>query len=144
MLNYDPDKSLGYLSGLSSRLLSNRLAKRFREAGIDMTPEQWGAIIILINGDALTQGQLGERLFLEKSSISRLLDGLERRGWIVRTKARDDTRNKRVSPTEEAKSIAEKCASIARSVLEEAQQGLSDDEVRLCLSLLRRVIGNLR
>ena len=43
------------------------LAMRFQEAGIDMTAEQWGAILILLNSEAMTQGQLGERLYLEKS-----------------------------------------------------------------------------
>ena len=73
--SYDQFKSLGYLTGLASRQLSNTLAARFKEAGIDMTAEQWGAIIVLLNGDARTQGQIGEQLCLEKSSVSRLLDG---------------------------------------------------------------------
>ena len=89
-VSYDRHKSLGYLAGLASRLMSNTLGKRFQQAGIDMTAEQWGAILVLAGGDALTQGKIGEKLFLEKSSVSRLADGLERRGWIVRTRDPDD------------------------------------------------------
>ncbi|MEZ5580485.1 MAG: MarR family transcriptional regulator [Candidatus Competibacteraceae bacterium] len=47
----------------------------------------------------MTQGQLGERLYLEKSSVSRLTDGLERRGWIIRIKDPKDSRQKLVMPT---------------------------------------------
>ena len=57
----------GHLAGLASRLLSKTLAKRFQAADIDMTAEQWGAILVLLNGDAMTQAQLGEQLYLEKS-----------------------------------------------------------------------------
>ena len=143
MFSYDRNKSLGNLAGLASRLLSNTLARRFKEAGIDMTAEQWGALLVLINGDAMTQRQLGETLYLEKSSISRLVNGLERRGWIVRTKSKGDSRHKLVSVTENALETAEQCASIARVVLEEAQQGMTEDERLVCRSFLSRIISNL-
>lgn len=144
MFSYDHNKSLGYLSGLASRLLSNRLGKRFQEAGIALTAEQWGVIILLLNSDAMTQGQLGERLYLEKSSVSRLVGGLERHGWVVRTKAPDDSRQKIVSPTPKALETAERCAVIARAILKEAQRGMTEDEQLVCRSFLSRIIANLR
>jgi len=143
MFSYDHNKSLGYLTGLASRLLSNMLGKRFHEADIEMTAEQWGAILLLLNDDAMTQGQLGERLYLEKSSVSRLVNGLERRGWVVRTKSSGDSRQKLVSPTLKALETAERCAVIARAVLEEAQHGMTEDEQLVCRSFLSRIIANL-
>ena len=99
IFSYDHNKSLGYLSGLVSRLLNNLLGKRLHEAGIELTAEQWGTIILLLNNDAMTQGQIGERLYLEKSSVSRLVAGLKRHGWVVRTKSPLDSRHKLVSAT---------------------------------------------
>jgi MarR family multiple antibiotic resistance transcriptional regulator len=96
----------------------------------------------LLNSDAMTQGQLGERLYLEKSSVSRLVDGLERRGWIVRTKSPGD-RQKLVSPTPKALKTAEHCAAIARAVLKEAQPGMTEDEQLVCRSFLARIIANI-
>jgi MarR family multiple antibiotic resistance transcriptional regulator len=144
MFSYDHNKSLGYLAGLASRLLSNMLGRRFREAGIEMTAEQWGAIILLLNDDAMTQGQLGERMYLEKSSVSRLVEGLERRGWIVRRRSPVDSRHKLVSPTPKALETAEHCAVIARGILKEAQCGMTEDEQLGCRSFLSRIIANLR
>ena len=129
---------------MASRLLSNILAVRFKEAGIDMTAEQWGAILVLLNGEAMTQGQLGERLCLEKSSVSRLTDGLERRGWIIRTQDPKDSRQKLVTPTPKVLDTAEHCATIARAVLEEAQLGMTEDEMLVMRSLLSRITTNLR
>lgn len=119
------------------------LAKRLHDAGIEMTAEQWGAILLLLNDDAMTQGQLGDRLYLEKSSVSRLVDGLQRRGWVVRTKFSGDGRQKLVSPTPKALETAEHCAVIARAVLEDAQRGMTEDEQLVCRSLLSRIIANL-
>ncbi len=142
--SYDHNQSLGYLTGIASRLLSNHLARKLHEAGIDMTAEQWGAIIILLNSEAMTQRQLGERLHLEKSSVSRLINGLEKRGWIERTLDPNDSRQRIVTPTPLALDTAERCATIARAILNEAQRGMTEDEMTLFRSLLQRTITNLR
>nr|WP_319493845.1 helix-turn-helix domain-containing protein [uncultured Desulfobacter sp.] len=55
--------------------MSQTLTARFQAAGIDMTAEQWGAILLVLNGDAKTQGEIGRQRLLEKSSTSRLLNG---------------------------------------------------------------------
>lgn len=120
------------------------LATRFKAAGIDMTSEQWGAIIILLNDGAMTQGQLGERLHLEKSSVSRLTDGLERRGWITRTIDPNDSRQRLITPTSNALDTAEHCETIARAIHEEAQRGMNDDERSSTRFSLTRIIKNLK
>lgn len=143
VFNYDYNKSLGYLTGLTSRLLSNTLAARFQAANIDMTAEQWGAILVLLNDGAITQRQLGEQLCLEKSSVSRLLEGLERRNWIVRTKNPKDSRQKLVSPTPKVLETVEHCSNIARSILKDAQRGMTEEEQLVCQSTLLHIISNL-
>lgn len=119
------------------------LAMKFKDAGIDMTSEQWGAITILLNNGAMTQGQLGERLRLEKSSVSRLTDGLERRGWVVRTKDVLDSRQRLVTATPKALDTAMYCESIATAILKEAQTGMTEDEMLAIRSFLSRIIKNL-
>ena len=143
IFNYDHNNSLGYLTGLANRLLSHTLAAQFQAANIDMTAEQWGAILILLNDGAITQKQLGEQLCLEKSSVSRLLEGLERRDWIVRTKNPEDCRQKLVSPTPKVLETVEHCSSIAKDILKDAQRGMTEDEQLACQSALRHIISNL-
>ncbi|WP_428563800.1 MAG: MarR family winged helix-turn-helix transcriptional regulator [Solidesulfovibrio sp. DCME] len=143
VFSYARKESLGHLTALASRLCSNRLGRRFREAGMGMTAEQWGAALVLASGEAMTQQQLGARLFLEKSSVSRLVDGLERRGFISRAPDPDDGRQKLVVLTPQATAMLEPCAAIAREVLEEAQHGMDAGERRACRALLLRIIDNL-
>ena len=141
--SYDYNQSIGYLTSLASRSLSQRLASRFVEEGIDMTAEQWGALLILANEAPLTQGELAERLRLEKSSVSRLIDRLEKRSWIARTSDFRDSRRKIVVPTAAAEHLLERCIVIAREVLEEAQVGMDEEERRAMRQSLARVIANL-
>lgn len=144
LFSYDYNQSLGYLTGIANRSLSNMLAIKFREANINMTAEQWGAIIVLLNDGEMSQRELGDKLHLEKSSVSRLSGGLEKRGWISRTKNPKDSRQNLISPTSKAFEVAEHCASIARPILTDAQSGMSEKEILLLRSLLSRIITNLR
>jgi len=91
----------------------------------------------------MTQGQLGERLRLEKSSVSRLTNGLEKRGWIERTVDPSDSRQRLVTATPKALDTAEHCATIARAIHEEAQHGMNESEMLASRSLLTRIIKNL-
>ncbi len=144
MQTNDHQQSLGYLTGLTSRLFNKLITTRFQNAGIDMTAEQWGVIVILMNEESMTQGQIGERLYLEKSSVSRSIDGLEKRGWIERKKSTEDSRKKLVYLTPKSIEIAERCSAIAQNVLEDAQKGLNSEELALSKNLLTGVISNLR
>lgn len=141
---YRHTESLGHLSGLASRLFNKLLSNRFRAVGIDMTAEQWGVILLLLNSEALTQSDIGEQLYLEKSSVSRSIAGLERKGWIERKKTATDSRLKVVSLTTKAIAIAERCADIAASVLADAQQGLTENEKTKNRVHIDTVIKNLR
>ncbi|MGY5612490.1 MarR family winged helix-turn-helix transcriptional regulator [Vibrio brasiliensis] len=144
MSEYNHLQSMGYLTGLASRLFNRQLAIRFKQAGIDMTAEQWGVIVVLINSGPLTQSQICELLYLEKSSISRSVDGLEKRGWIERKPSPHDSRSKLVLLTEKSLGIVEKCSEIAASVLQEAQQGVSESGLHTSRQHLSDVISNLR
>ncbi|WP_432695576.1 MarR family winged helix-turn-helix transcriptional regulator [Marinobacterium sp. YM272] len=144
MASYTHTQSLGHLTGLAGRLFNKLLTSRFQAAGIDMTAEQWGVVLLLVNHDTLTQGQIGEMLYLEKSTISRSITGLVKRGWVVCNKSAEDGRQRNVSLTPKAMKIVERCAEIASGVLRDAQQGLSENEIASNQQHLASVIGNLR
>lgn len=144
MKNYSHQQSLGHLTGLASRLFNRLLTIRFKDAGIDMTAEQWGVIVVLKNSEPMTQSQIGELLYLEKSSVSRSIDGLEKRGWIERQRSPHDSRSKRVLLTEKSRCVVEQCEAIATSVLHDAQQDTNDIELQTSKQNLSKVITNLR
>lgn len=141
---YHHQESLGHLTGLASRLFNKLITTRFKEAGIEMTAEQWGVVVILRNHPPLTQGEVGELLYLEKSSVSRSIAGLEKRGWIERCAAEDDSRKKMVLLTPKALEVAERCSNIAESVLQDAHQGLTHEQLQQNRMMLVNVIDSLR
>ncbi|MCE9679454.1 MarR family transcriptional regulator [Shewanella sp. AS1] len=144
MPQYNHHQSLGHLTGLASRLFNRLLTTRFRQAGIEITAEQWGVILLLQNQGELSQNQICELLYLEKSSVSRSIASLENRGWIQRTRSDTDSRSKLVALTEQSLSVVETCAEIASSVLVDAQQDQSLLALERSRQHLADVITNLR
>ena len=144
MDKYKHSESLGHLTGLAGRLFNKLLTRRFSENGIEMTAEQWGVILTLLNKDALTQKEISELLYLEKSTVSRSVSVLEKRGWVTSRKNAEDGRQKQIVLTNEAKDVADCCAAIAKGVLADAQQGLDQKVLSESLGHLSGVIGNLR
>jgi DNA-binding MarR family transcriptional regulator len=63
------------------------------------------ALTELAAGAPLTQQQLAERLGLEKSTVSRLIAGLERRSLVRRRRDPDNRRFAQVSLTEHGRTV---------------------------------------
>ena len=83
-------------------------------------------------------------LYLEKSSVSRSIDCLEKRGWIERRRSPHDSRSKIVSLSEKALCVVEKGKEIAAKVLLDAQQGVDESQLQTTKENLSETIANLR
>ena len=140
---YDFFNSLGYLTGKTHRLLAARLNRALAGAGLDITAEQWGVLGQLWNEDGLTQEAICRAMQLEKSSLSRLLDGMEAKGLIARRKDERDARCKRVFLAEGAEPLREKCLALVQENMKMAQRGIPQGTLDLCRGVLQAMQKNL-
>ena len=60
--------------------------------GFDLSLSEMFALLALSAGAPVSQQALAEQLHLEKSTVSRLIGHLERRGWVRRVRDLHDTR----------------------------------------------------
>ncbi|MDL2267554.1 MarR family transcriptional regulator [Desulfovibrio sp. OttesenSCG-928-G15] len=141
---YDVDKSLGYLTITTNRLMSANLRKRLLEAEIDITAEQWGILAQLWNNGSIAQDELANAICVDKSSLSRVLDVLERRGLVIRKRAPSDARRKVLYPTKEAEKLRTKCKEVADECSQRLMAGVDPDEMDCCLRVLTQIKQNLR
>jgi DNA-binding MarR family transcriptional regulator len=66
----------------------------------------------------LSQNGLAARLRLEKSSVSRIVTGLEKRGWVLRRRDTSDTRIVHVYLTDDGRNAAADVASSRQAKFE--------------------------
>jgi DNA-binding MarR family transcriptional regulator len=77
------------------------------EAGIPaVSASEARALVELVAARGIAQGELGSLLGLEKSTVSRLAAGLERKGWVRRGRDEGNQRYVRLYLTPEGRAVA--------------------------------------
>lgn len=101
----------------STNLAFGRAYKQlFEELGI--TYPQYATLIALNEAGDQTVGELGDKLFLESSTLTPLLKRLEAAGYVTRRRDAEDERQVRVSLTAEGKAIFEQAFCGRESIIE--------------------------
>jgi DNA-binding MarR family transcriptional regulator len=112
---------------------------RDRICCFDVSVSQCYALEEIVRRGGPTLNELAAHLYLDKSTTSRVVDGLERKGYAVRAPHPEDGRALRLRPTPAGERLL---ARIRESILEEERDLISglDPAVRRALpSLLRRL-----
>ena len=141
---YNPDNSLGFLTITTNRLMSAHFRKQLVEAGIDLTAEQWGVLIHIWNKGSIAQDELAQILCVDKSSLSRVLDVMERRGLVSRLRDPNDARRRILATTAQADALRSICLTTAAKALGSMLAGVSGKELDTCLKVLSQVKYNIR
>ncbi|HMR68180.1 MAG TPA: MarR family transcriptional regulator, partial [Anaerolineae bacterium] len=80
--------------------------------------------------------------FKDKPNVTRMLDVLERRGFVIRQKDDTDRRAYRVFLTEPGRQLQAKLVPLAVEVLEKGQKYLSEAEISTVIVLLNRIYAS--
>jgi len=140
---YNLEESLGYVIGRAGRAMANRLNQNFEKAGYDVTCEQWAVLMNLWHKNGQNQKELAGLACKDKTSITRLLDGLEKRNLVVRTPGQKDGRQKLIYLTNQGKKFQQELLTIVQNTLLEAQENIKSAELKICKNVLRQVASNL-
>lgn len=122
-------------------VLHGDFGKLFREGGI--TPTVFNAMRILIKGpkEGMHIGKVGGGLIQRVPDITRLLDRMERDGYVARSRNKDDRRTVTVRLTAEGR---RKCESFYGEVVKMHRTQLahmSERELNALSRLLEKAIG---
>lgn len=142
-MKYSFDTSLGNLTQRISKSLGVLLVKKIQEDGISVNAEQWCVISMLKFQHQATQTDIGLFLGYDKVKVLRLIVDLEKSEIVERYEDKDDKRFKIVKLTEKGNETYRKIEVLARDTLAEATKGLHEAEVKICVSMLKKISQNL-
>ena len=142
-MGMDKDKSVGTAIGRSLRVFRNTLQKYFEEAGFKLSVEQWLILMLLKMQDGRTQHELCHAATKEKTTITRLIDALEKKGMILRVKGKNDRRNNLIYITDKGRKTEEILTPIAFAINEQAIKDFKKIEIVQFLDMLNRIENNL-
>ncbi|WP_419822811.1 MarR family winged helix-turn-helix transcriptional regulator [Anoxybacterium hadale] len=92
----------------------------------------------------IVQKDLERTMNLRGSSITSLLQGLERKGFISRSTGNEDGRTKQVDITEKGRAVIQAVESSFLELEQLLVEGMSEDEKETFLRLLRVSFHNLK
>ncbi|MBX3737613.1 MAG: MarR family transcriptional regulator [Candidatus Didemnitutus sp.] len=115
--------------------------RRVRHLGL--TRAQWMFLFYLGREPGSTQSQLAELMQMEKISVSRQADRLERAGWIERHDDRADARAYRLYPTARAGRVVAKLNELADELRADYLDGVPPERLSPLIEDLIRIRGNL-
>lgn len=133
-----------FVTGVASTAIARRLQKKFNNAGLNLTIEQWSVLYHLWKKDGISQQDLCNASFRDKPSITRLVDNLEKANLVKRVAAEKDRRINLVYLTKQGQQLEERTMQLADETLNEALKSVPADKVELCKQVLHVVYDNLK
>lgn len=136
-------KEIAVELNLTGCKLKQFLAAKLRENGVPLTPEQFMLIDLLWNQGEMTQQQLADQLQKDKNSVTKLVDAIERKGFVVRQQNLHDRRSNTLVLTEKANLLKPGAKQKGISILDQMLEGISEEELRSFLVTLAKLNRNM-
>ena len=123
--------------------LKQYLAAMLRLQDVPLTPEQFMLIDLLWNQGEMSQQELADQMQKDKNSVTKLVDAIERKGFVIRRQNPDDRRSNTLVLTEKAETLKPGAKQKGISILDKMLEGISEEELRSFLVTLRKLNNNM-
>ena len=125
-----------------ARLFEKGLYRRIEPLGL--APAQFMTLLVLWEQDGVTQQDLRLHLDVEQATMANTLKRMERDGLITRRAHKSDKRARLIYLTDKARELRGEATAAAKSQNAFALGGLSEQERAQLMSLMQRVIGQMK
>ena len=141
MIKEDINRNFGFLVHDVARLLRTAYDRRMKEVGL--TRSQWWVLNNLFWHNGLNQAELAQVLEVERPTLGRLIDRLERKGWVKRREDPLDRRAKRIFLSEEVSPIIRTMRKLAAELRGDALRGVEETQREKFVDVLIEIKRNL-
>ncbi|NER14834.1 MarR family transcriptional regulator [Leptobacterium flavescens] len=142
-MQYDFEKTLLPWLGRITKEFSFLAVSVFENNQIDLTRHQWLLLKKLNDKDGQPQNDLAFITDRDKTSLTRLINTMERKELVKRVPDATDRRINLVYLTQKGREILEKSIPIMKELIGQMQNGLSTEELENTITALKKVKANL-
>lgn len=134
----------GYLISRIKQVGTRIFDRMLAESGIDSFNGAQGRILyVLWQHDDISISSLSARTSLANTTLTAMLDRMEKMGLIIRKPDPSDRRNRLIALTEKARSLQGDYTNISQQMNELYYAGFSEKEIMVFEGYLQRVLSNL-
>ncbi|MFT4756735.1 MAG: DNA-binding MarR family transcriptional regulator [Vicingaceae bacterium] len=128
--------------GKTAKMVSMMVKSHFIGNNIPLTKEQFIVLLCLEEGFK-SQSFLAMVTERDKGSLTRLIQSLEKKGYVKRTISAEDSRVNEVELTSKGKVILEETKPVMKKLFSIVQQGIKESEMVLATQVLEKMQRNV-
>jgi MarR family transcriptional regulator, transcriptional regulator for hemolysin len=133
--------SFGFLVTDVTRLMRKHFDRR--AVRFNLTRAQWRALKRLHHGEGMRQNELAEFLEMEPVAVGRVVDRLQKAGFVERRADPADRRAWRLYLAPGAHAVLDDMEQISTELYRQAQRGIPAAEMKTMIQVLGRMKDNL-
>ncbi len=137
------DRRRGALVRELVELLQLLSRKQWFMGNTDLTLDEFLVLDLVEERGNCTMGEVADSFSMPRSTLTGIIDRLERKDFVRRVRSGDDRRRVRIGTTRRGKKAYEKFRSSALQKVDTALSHLSDDELVDLIAIVRRLAGAL-
>ena len=126
------------------RQVGGRIAERIlREYEIEITSAQGRIMFALWQQDGISMNELTQKTQLGKSTLTSMIDRLEKMGYVKRQRSGKDRRKILIRRTAKDKALESKYVEVSQEMTRLYYKGFAKSEIDRFENALRRILNNL-
>lgn len=133
------DESFGYLLSKAAERITDFHGPIFERVGI--IPKQFGILTLLKNEGQLSQIEISRRLGIDRSTMVTLIDNLERKNHVIRTRDSRDRRAYAIKITAAGECARDDTATKLSAAENQMLEPLGSSDIATLKKLLIRLVG---
>lgn len=136
------ERALGFNLHIAAFVLKQSLKAALKQAKIALTTEE-AILLLLIPASGIEQTDLQQKVHKDKTNLTRLLDRLVDKGFVVRQPSQLSRRQQIVSATEAGVSMQANLGQLLQGFVADANQNISPQDQQTTVKTLQQLVKNL-
>lgn len=133
----DKEDALGYQIHITANLLRNNFNDFLKPYGI--YTEQYGVLCILNDQESLTLSQIADLVYKDKTSVTRLIDSLEKKEFVIKSPSATDRRAFDITISPKGKTLYEEIGLCLLEAKINIENQIDDKDKAVVLKVLKQL-----
>jgi DNA-binding MarR family transcriptional regulator len=136
------DSIIFYNIDKAIRSYRNYAQRQLKANGFTITIDQWLIIKAILENPGITQNEIGDLVFKDNASVTRIIDLLVKSEYIIRNANPEDRRKTNLEVTETGKDTIHKVQALVEDNRKIALKDVSKEELEIMNSALLKISKN--
>ncbi len=133
--------SLGWMLKTTATHLDKTMTEALKPLGLNLS--QFAIIMTLLEGDGLTQVEIGKKIAMPGYATTRNIDALEQNGFLERQQHATSRRSFSIKLTEKGRSLAPNLFSTVEQVNNKVFETIEENDLAFLKEIMTKIVAKL-